>query len=219
MTVWQEFLSFLEGNKLAMVIILGSLSGIVLSAFIGGRCKSTGLYAALSLAFVCAQMLTFLVFKWNGAVLYLALATEGILFGFLYGILFAYLLIKEKIKARKARREEYKRRLQFVLPDRENAYLRDRLHTALKTIEVSGERKEFSTDKKSVGVRLRYARRMVAKVKGAALSPIERLDVEEMSRTLLLMEQKGKWSNGEIKMINEIFSCLLKLSAKYEVAV
>lgn len=219
MTVWQEFLGFLEDSKLAAAVIFSVLGGMLVSLSIGGRCKSTGLYAALSLAFVCVQTLIFLVFKWDSGFLYFSLAGEGVLFGILYGILFAYLLITARIKARKARREEYKRRLQFVLPDKENAYLRDRLHTALKTIEGNGERKELSTDKKSVGVRLRYARRMIARIKGAALSPIERLDVEEMSRTLLLMEQKGRWSNGEVKMINEIFSCLLKLSAKYEVAV
>ena len=33
------------------------------------------------------------------------------------------------------------------------------------------------------------------------------------------MERKGKWSSTEIKMMNEIFSYLLKLSAKYEIAV
>ena len=68
-------------------------------------------------------------------------------------------------------------------------------------------------------MRLRYTRRMVAKLKEATLSPIERLDIEEMARTLVLMERKEKWSSAEIKMINEIFSYLLKLSAKYEVAV
>ena len=112
-----------------------------------------------------------------------------------------------------------KRRVQFVLPDRENAYLRDRLRTALGVVESRGEGKQFAADKKSVGVRLRYARRMVAHLKGEALSPIERLDVEEMARTLIVMEQKGKWSLAEMKMINELFSCLLKLSAKYEIAV
>ena len=219
MMLWQEFFCFLAGDKRAVGVTILSLLGLLLSLLIGGRCKSTGLYAALSLAFVCVQTLTFLICKWDSAYLYFSLAVEGTLCGALYGALFAYLLIKEKVAERKRKREEHKRRLQFVLPDKENAYLRDRLHTALRTIDVDGARKNFSADKKSIGVRLRYARGMAAKLKGAALSPIERLDIEEMSRTLNLMEQRGKWSNGEVKMINEIFSCLLKLSAKYEVAV
>ncbi len=218
MTLWQEFLVFLDGNRFASAVLFCAVAGILLSLLVGGRLKSVGLYAALSLAFVCVQVLFFLILKWDSAPLYFALAAEGVCFGVLYGLLFAYLTLQGKRAERKAKREEEKRRLQFVLPDQENAYLRDRLHTALKTAESNGE-KEFSTDKRSVGVRLSYARKMVAKLKEAPLSPIERLDIEEMARTVLLMERKGRWSGTEIKMINEIFACLLKLSAKYEVAV
>ncbi len=219
MTLWQEFLAFLDGNRFAAAVLMSAVAGILLSLLIGGKFKSAGLYAALSLAFVCVQVLFFLILKWDSAPLYFALAAEGVLFGVLYGLLFAYLTLKSKRAERKAKREEEKRRLQFVLPDKENAYLRDRLHTALKAAETGSEKKEFSADKKSVGVRLSYARKMVAKLKEAPLSPIERLDIEEMARTVVLLERKGRWSGTEIKMINEIFTCLLKLSAKYEVAV
>lgn len=218
MTVWQEFLGFLDGNHFAAATIFGAGVGILLSLFLGGKWKSAGLYAALSLAFVCVQVLVFLLCRWDSAPLCFSLAAEGILVGLLYGLLFAYLTLKRKRAERKARKEEEKRRLQFVLPEKENAYLRDRLIRALK-IAQEKDGKEFSTDQESIGVRLSYARTMVAKLKEAPLSPIERLDVEEMARTILLMEGKGSWSSSEIKMINEIFASLLKLSAKHEVAV
>jgi hypothetical protein len=218
MTVWQEFLVFLGRNHFAAVTILGAGVGILLSLLLGGKLKSVGLYAALSLAFICGQVLVFLLCKWDSAPLYFSLAAEGILVGLLYGVLFAYLTLKCKRAERKARREEEKRRLQFILPEKENAYLRDRLIRALK-IAQEKEGKEFSTDQESIGVRLSYARNMVAKLKESSLSPIERLDVEEMARTIALMERKESWSSSEIKMINEIFACFLKLSAKHEVAV
>ena len=219
MAIWREFFVYLEGNRYATIVILGTLAGEGLSWGIGGKLKSAGLYAALSLAFVCAQILFFLVYKWEAMPLYFALSIEGILFGVFYGLLFAYVAVKNNIKERRARREEEKYRLQFVLPDKENAYLQDRLRTALNVVECEGKKGDFSADKESVGVRLRYTRRMVAKLKETALSPIERLDIEEMASTLVLMERKGKWSSAEVKMINEIFSRLLKLSAKYEIAV
>ena len=218
MTVWQEFLGFLDGNRFATATVVGAVVGIVLSLFIGGKLKNAGLYAALSLAFVCVQVLVFLLCEWDSAPLYFSLAAEGILVGLLYGLLFAYLTLKSKHAERKARREEEKRRLQFVLPEKENAYLRDRLIRALK-IAQEKDGKEFSTDQESIGVRLSYAHNIVTKLKESPLSPIERLDVEEMARTILLMERRGSWSSSEIKMINEIFACLLKLAAKHEVAV
>ena len=184
MAIWKEFFSLLEGGRYAAIIIFGAVTGIFVSSIVGGKLKSTGLYAALSLAFVCVQMLFFLLCKWENTPLYLALVIEGILFGVLYGLLFILITLRNKRAERKARREEEKRRLQFVLPDKENAYLRDRLRTALKIVEGEGKKGDFSTDKESVGVRLRYTRRMVAQLKEAALSPIERLDIEEMARTL-----------------------------------
>ena len=218
MTVWQEFFAFLEGTRYAMIVVCGGLAGVLLSLFVGGRLKSTGLFSSLSLAFACVQTLAFLLLKWEGRFLCFALSIEGMAFGFLYGALFAYLQIKAKVRERKADRAAYKRHLQFTLPDKENAYLRDRLHTALQVVET-GRGKELSSDKQSVDVRLRYARKMASRLKGERLSPIERLDIEEMGKTLFLLERKEKWSSLEIKLINEIFACLLKLSAKYELAI
>ena len=219
MATLQEFFSFLEGRRYAPTTVFGAFLGIVLCVLVGGRLKSAGLYTALSLALVCAQTLVFLACRWGWTFLCFALAAEGVLFGFLYGALFAYLFVKEKLRDRKARRSAYKHQLQFVLPDKDNAYLRDRLHTALRVVESGKDGQQLSADKESVDVRLRYARRMVAQLKGVSLSTIERLDMEEMATTLTFMERKGRWSTSEIKMINEIFSCLLKLSAKYEVAI
>ncbi len=117
------------------------------------------------------------------------------------------------LQERKRRKRQAARRLAFTLPDGENEYLRSRLRTAL-----NGEEKA-PTDRESVGVRLRYVRRMLAKLKESPLSPVERLDVEEMSGLIAAYGEERKWSSEDIKAVNEIFARLLKLSAKHEIAV
>ncbi len=128
-------------------------------------------------------------------------------------ILSALFRLKVALRERKQRRLQARRRLEFTLPDGENAYLRERLRTSLKAEDKP------PTDKESVGVRLRYARRMIARLKESPLSPVERLDIEEMSGLVAAYGGQQKWSNGDIKGVNEIFARLLKLSAKYEIAV
>ncbi len=116
-------------------------------------------------------------------------------------------------RLRKLRRAEIQRQLQYVLPDGGDSYVRSRLHTAL------GEGTEESVSRQNVGVRLDYARKMVAKIRESKLSPVERLEVEEMARLVSLYLRQEKWTGGDLKAINEVFTRLLKLSAKYEVAV
>lgn len=193
---------------------------ILLSAGVGFAVKSAGIYAALALTTVCGGGLFFLLFevKKDGAIT--SLAITGLTAGICYAFLFFALTARRKILERRLYRAEIKRQVQFTLPDKENGYLRDRLRTALHTAEIGGINEElFGTDKKNVGIRLGYARKMLAKVKEAPLSPAERLDVEEMARLIFLYEKREKWSSSELKTVNEIFSRLLKLSAKYELAI
>ena len=43
--------------------------------------------------------------------------------------------------------------------------------------------------------------------------------VEEFAKLLAAYDRKGKWSASDVKTVSEIFSRLLKLAAKYEIAV
>ncbi len=126
------------------------------------------------------------------------------------GILF---LVK-KSKERRERRLQATRRLQYTLPDERNEYLKSRLHTALRT-----EEPQRYADKENVGVRLRYAKKMLSLLKESPLSPVERLDVEELDGVIAAYRGREKWSSEDVKAVNEIFARLLKLSAKYEIAV
>ncbi len=123
---------------------------------------------------------------------------------------------RNRLREKKKGREELGRRLQYALPDRENAYVRARLQSSLQE-EPSAP--DIERDKGSVGVRLGYTKKMLARVREATLSPVERLDVEEMAELVATYARMDRWSNGDIKAINEICARLLKLSAKYEIAV
>ncbi len=122
--------------------------------------------------------------------------------------------LKKRAKAKKRARIQAARQLQYTLPDARNDYLRERLRTTLHADGYLGQK-----GKAGMPVRLRYAEQMLSLLKASALSPVERLEVEEMGKVVALYQEEEDWGGEEIKAVNEIFSRLLKLSAKYEIAV
>ena len=130
--------------------------------------------------------------------------------GGLYLLLYGSLSIKKAVITRKKRRAEIARRLQYTLPQRENAYVRERLNTALHV-------QESSVASKTANVRLGYARVLLNKVKAAPLTVAERLQTEEMGMTFTLYRGKHSWTAEELRGLNDLCAVLLKLSAKYTV--
>lgn len=122
--------------------------------------------------------------------------------------------LKNRVRAKKRRRLEMLRRVEYALPDRENQYIRARLHTVLQA-----PKQEQTQESKCEPARLGYARKLLAKVLEAPLSAAERLQAEDISKTFALYLQKEKWDGNDLRTVNDTFSCLLKLSAKYAVAV
>ena len=116
---------------------------------------------------------------------------------------------KKKRKER-LKRAEIVRRMQYTLPQSENEYVRMRLQSALR-VEKTDEEGRWAR------VRLGYARVLLGKVKGAPLSVAERLQAEEMGKTLALYRGKELWTAEELRGLNEVCAALLKLSAKYAV--
>lgn len=108
-----------------------------------------------------------------------------------------------------------RRDLEYALPQKDNEYIRSRLNTVLHTEELSGGEEDGYKET----VRLSYARKLLARVKQAPLSVAERLETEEISRIFALYLSKSDWKANEYRTVNELFSVLLKLSAKYCVAV
>ena len=135
--------------------------------------------------------------------------------GAVYLLLFCLLSVRRAILARRKRREAIQRRLQYTLPERENTYIRTRLHTALHC-----EDEEFNADmgaSKDMQVKLKYAKELLCKVKEAPLSVAERLQVEEMGKAFALYDGKEGWTAMEQRGVNDLCGALVKLSAKYAV--
>ena len=86
--------------------------------------------------------------------------------------------------------------------------MRARLNTALQT-----ESEENTNER----VDLEHARGLLAKIKEAPLSRAERLEAEEMSRLVAVYRDKESWSTSDLRAVNDAFSRILKLSAKYAV--
>lgn len=214
MQIWFFTLEFFGQDKLAAALALAIIFLTATAMSVGFFARSAGLYAALCLLTVSLGNILFLAFGRGEKTLALLLAVGGSFAGIGYAVLYILLALRRKIARRRAARLELKRRIQFTLPDRENEYLRDRLRISLNT-----KKEEVVSERKQVGVRIGYARKMLAKIKEESLTPTERIDVEEMAGLIAAYDRKEKWSASDVKVMSEIFSRLLKLSAKYGIAV
>ena len=133
----------------------------------------------------------------------------------LTGILCALALLKIR-KARVERFKKASREFSFALPDRENAFVRDRLHSGL----CPEQEKKNCADTvlmKDLDVRLDYTRKTVAKLKALELTPADRLEVNRISKTVTFYALKNALSPSETRSLNDCFARLLKLTTKYAV--
>ncbi len=161
--------------------------------------RTTGIFTGVAAAVVGAMAV-------SGerilAPLFLAIGGIG------YAALYLALCARRSVEARRRRRAEIARRLCYTLPDRENEYIRQRLNIALNA-DMGGSEGE--------ALDLAYARGLLYKLKGAALTQAERLQLEETERELGVYLAKAKWSAAELRAVNELCASILKLSAKYAV--
>ncbi len=137
--------------------------------------------------------------------------------GILYLLLFLILFIRKKTEERKRRRAEISRKVFYTLPERENEYVRTRLNTTLQCEETNLDTDVDIPKELKRPIKLGYARQLLANVKSVALSPAERLQTEEMSKTLSMYFAKERWTAEDIRAVNEVCATLLKLCAKYAV--
>lgn len=125
--------------------------------------------------------------------------------------LFIFYLFSLFVRRRK-KRENANREMKFTLPDRENTFVRSRLSTALNREFCDAERQE-----EKLAVEFTQALKMLDKISIAPLSTAEKIEVGQMQGELRAFEEKERFSAKEVSSINEKFSRLLKLSAKYGV--
>ena len=147
-------------------------------------------------------------------VLGAAVAVSVLVSSFWYFVTLFVWLCRKRAKTRRVCRMERMRQLQYALPDRENTYVRARLHTVLQPQE-----RDYKQLADGEPVRLSYAKKLLARVREAELSTAERLQAEDIGKVFALYMQKPRWDSADLRVVNDTFAALLKLSAKYAVAV
>ena len=199
----------------ALLLLLAIVGGfMVVAALVVFFCQDRGVYFAL---YSVAVGVSYLLLSANNTPLLVksvCLALEAIFGGSVYFLLQLALAIKKRAvrRARKKRAQENGlRQIEYTLPQRDNSFIRARLHTALRP-DITNEAVDFAPD-----FRLEHARKLLYQMKNAPLSPAERLQLEDTEKLFYVYWKKERWTAEDVRLVNEIFSYLLKLSAKYAV--
>ena len=128
----------------------------------------------------------------------------GILYLFCLGLIAA----RRKKQEKKRAQEMQNKRLEYVLPDRDNGYVRARLNTVLHV----GEREEGLPQGE---FRFAHARKLLAAIKQKPLSTPERLQVQDMEKLFHVYLQKDSLRAEEVQLLSDTFAALIKLAAKH----
>lgn len=204
------FQQLFGGSTTLVIIFAAALVALLLSTAVCFSVKSAGLYASLAAIVGGSVCIAVSVFKTPLDFALRVLATLAVLGGALYIALFCTLTVRVRILARKRRRAKIERELQYALPIRDNSYVRERLNTALQVLENGEEGTKEALE-------FSHAQRLLLKVKAAPLSTAERLETDELAKLLSLYLKKERFAAEDIRIVNDAFARLLKLSAKYAV--
>ena len=214
MWVFDAFFELVAENGLIMLI---SLLLLIAAATICFFCRDRGFFVAFAVMIVGGCV--FVLLGTERAVLSTVSCLIGLCFmaAFVYVLLTCALIIRAVVLRRKKRRAEILRKVQYTLPEKDNSYIRSRLNTALNAANVPTH-KEMPLPKDE-GVKedfqAGYARKLLAKLQEAPLTKAERLEMQEVSRLFSAYLKKSRWTVEDVRLINDMFSYLLKISAKY----
>ncbi len=206
------------GNGFLCVAGIFGVALLSVAVTIACLCKNSGVYAGIALLIVGGmEGVAFAVDTPIRAATFFRAVSWGTVgvFG-----LFTTLIIALIRRGERRKRALYlSAKKTECLPERDNTYVRARLHTVLRAEEAgasSHERKSVPYENRGT-VRLGYARRLLAGVQDAPLSPAERLETETLARSFEEYALCEKWSAEQLRAVNALFARLLKLAAKYAV--
>ncbi len=205
----EEFVNLFQ--NLAFWILLSSILGAFLLAALLGCFQGRELFFAVALTTLGLAELALQAFGISKTGASVLRTLEVFLIGLDYTTILIVFKIKAKVSANRKKRAEILKRLQYTLPSKDNPYVKERLQTTLK--QNVDEKKQEPNEI----VRLEHVRKLLSKVRNAPLTKAERLETEEMAKTFALYMQKSKWTVEDVRAMNELFSALLKISAKYAV--
>lgn len=207
---WSEIFNTVFCQSYATLIVFCTACALlIISALIGYKVKSTGVYSAFVLLVYGGACIAVLTQTLTGkSALYLT-AGFTVVSGALYLTLWLILTIKERITRRRAQRKEIERKLKFTLPERENSFVQARLNTALHPDA------EKLQEQESQALPLSHAWDLLTKLREKQLTTADRLASAELAALLSLYKEKETWTNRESQAVNDALAGVLKLSAKY----
>lgn len=206
---WLHSEIFLLDKGIAIVFALASVT-LFTALLVGYSMRNAGVYAGGG-ALVGGGIVLFVIFgnkEWERVSVLLAVL--AILGGGAYIALVCALECKKAWRKKREAKETSLKRLEYTLPDKENSFIRERLNTVLKTGENEGEKAETY-------FRFVHACKLLAKVREKPLSTAERLETDEIDALFKAFLKKEKWNFEDVRIVNEAFARILKLSAKYAV--
>ena len=204
------FMSFLWGLQKSLPLPIGVVwwacfFALTLCFLLSlGGCKELYLSAFFFLT-SCASFCAYISTEGGGEAATLTAFLFGALFGVTYPCLCGLLVLKRRLAEKRLRQKEG-----YVLPERNNELLRDRLKTRL----CQGEEREILT---AEAFQLPYVQKTLTKLKVAQLSPADRLVVEGIADEVEKHRFQKTLSSEELRRLNESFGKVLKLAAKYAV--
>ena len=220
---FNEIASVFENSRALCFVLSFGIIALLIAVVISCFCKNERLYYALSCIIAgCIGLAVFATkipkpgreFCWS----VLALCA-----GIGYGSLLLVFYLEQRKEERKKKRAQILRKLQFTLPDKDNTYVRSRLNSVLRTVskpkEMDSQKPSFELecDNKDELLRLEHVRKLLLRIKEAPLTKAERLETEEMASMFSAYLHKNKWTPSDVRVMNDLFSALLKIAAKYAV--
>lgn len=202
-------LEFVNAHVALVAVASGSLLLLTFAAVFSALVCSVKVYLGVLPMLAGGGVLLFAFAQANARQLFIALGVFAVWGGFTYFAGYVISAVTRINVRKKEERQEKYRELQFTLPERGNGYVRTRLENVLRVGE-----KEVDGVWKTEFV---YARSLLAKLKSAELSTVDRLQIDELGKLLAVYGKKEKLSTADLPLINDAFAIILKLSAKYGV--
>ncbi len=206
------YASFFLENSLLAIIFVSFFAVLLLTSFISYHLSSGGLFLAVIAVLLGVSSL---VVKGQGLAFLSVVPFFALLFitvGGAYLLVFTLVKIRQKRARIRAEREFKAREMRYVLPQKDNTFVRARLGSFAKESKV--ESQDVVGD---MSLRFTYAKNLLEKLRLQSLGATERLEMDELASVFALYAKKDKFVGEDIRLVNDAFSRVLKLAAKYAV--
>ncbi|MBO4940373.1 MAG: hypothetical protein J6D30_05085 [Clostridia bacterium] len=213
MYFWEWYFGFFIEDSYRGIALLSVCVCVTVFTILSACIKSQSTYFGLTFCLLSFYNLLMLAYERSLQAAIVCNLSLGIWIGACFLILQFSIWLHNRRKQKRRERAEILRKLEFTLPDRENNYVRARLNTTLQCTD-RGEKKAGET---TPVLRLEYVKKLLTSVRNAPLTMTERLEAEDMTKLFNVYLSKSKWTSEDVRAVNDLFSRLLKLSAKYAV--